>query len=256
MAFPLELKFGNTSLSLHIIFETLGFFIGFRYFLYLRRGQKDLINDNNRIWIIIGATFGAFFFSRLAGALENPPSFFHSHHTLLYFYANKTIVGALLGGLLLVEVTKKLIHEHNSSGDLFTYPLILAMMIGRLGCFTSGLTEETYGLPTKFFPGMDLGDGIHRHPVTLYEIAFLAILWITLHALEKRVALINGYRFQFFMIAYLAFRFLLDFIKPHYVYFLGLGTIQLFCLTGLIYYSRTIFKIFTNFSLLTAQYGR
>ena len=55
-----------------------------------------------------------------------------------------TIVGALLGGLLVVEITKKIIHEKSSSGDLFTYPLILAMMIGRIGCFTSGLTEETY----------------------------------------------------------------------------------------------------------------
>jgi phosphatidylglycerol---prolipoprotein diacylglyceryl transferase len=256
MAFPIELKLGNTSLSLHIIFETLGFFVGFRYFLYLRRQQKDRIDDNNRIWIIIGATFGAFFFSRLAGALENPPLFFHAHNPLLYFYSNKTVVGALLGGLLLVEITKKLIHERNSSGDLFTYPLILAMMIGRIGCFTSGLTEETYGLPTSFSLGMDLGDGLHRHPVSLYEIAFLAMLWITLRTIENRVTLINGYRFQFFMIAYLGFRLLLDFIKPHYTYFFGLGTIQLFCLAGLIYYSRTIFKIFANFSSLTVSNGR
>jgi len=256
MAFPLELKLGNISLSLHIIFETLGFFIGFRYFLYLRRRQQDRIPDNNRIWIIIGATFGAFFFSRVAGALENPPTFFHSPHPLLYFYSNKTIVGALLGGLLFVEITKKLIHERTSSGDLFTYPLLLAMMIGRLGCFTSGMTEATYGLPTTFFLGMNLGDGLHRHPVALYEIAFLAILWLTLHAIEKRVTLINGYRFQFFLIAYLIFRLLLDFIKPHYTYFPGLGTIQLFCLAGLIYYSRTIFRIFTNFSQLTVPNGK
>lgn len=256
MTFPLELKLGSTSLSLHIVFETLGFFIGFRYFLFLRRHHQDHISDKNRIGIIIGATFGAFFFSRLAGALENPTAFVHSHHPLLYFYANKTIVGALLGGLLMVEITKKLIHERTSSGDLFTYPLILAMMIGRLGCFTSGLTEETYGLPTPFALGMDLGDGVRRHPVALYEIGFLAILWIALRSIEKRVSLINGYRFQFFMIAYLSFRLLLDLIKPHYTYFLGLGTIQLFCLAGLIYYSRTIFKIFTNFSILTTPNGK
>ena len=256
MTFPVELKLGNTSLSLHVIFETLGFFIGFRYFLYLRRRRQDRINDKNRIWIIVGATFGAFFFSRLAGALENPPAFFHAHNPLLYFYANKTIVGALLGGLLLVEITKKLIHERSSSGDLFTYPLILAMMIGRLGCFTSGITEETYGLPTRSFLGMDLGDGIYRHPVTLYEIGFLAILWIALRSIEKKTPLRDGYRFQFFLIAYLLFRFLLDFIKPHYGYALGLGTIQLFCLAGLLYYSPTIYKIFTNFSRLTTSYGK
>jgi len=255
MTFPMDLTLGRFSISLHLVFETLGFAIGFRYFLFLRKKQKDRINDTNRVWIIIGATFGAFFFSRLIGAFENPLALIHSNHTLLYLYANKTIVGGLLGGLFGVELTKKIIHEKTSSGDLFTYPLILAMMIGRVGCFTSGLTEETYGLPTASPLGLDLGDGIRRHPVTLYEIAFLALLWLALRAIEKRVPLKNGFRFQFFMIAYLGFRFLLDFIKPHYSYSIGLGTIQLCCLIGLLYYSRTVSKILINFSTIT-EHGK
>jgi phosphatidylglycerol:prolipoprotein diacylglycerol transferase len=237
--------------SLHVLFETLGMVVGFRYFVFLRRRQRDRIDDVNRIWILIGAAFGAFVFSRVVGALENPINLFHTQHPLLYLYANKTIVGALLGGLLMVEITKKIIHERNSSGDLFTYPLILAIMIGRIGCFTSGMAEETYGIPTHFFLGMNLGDGVPRHPVTLYEIAFLALLWVGLVAIERGVRLINGYRFQLFMIAYFAFRFLLDFIKPRYVLFAGLGVIQLCCLVGLLYYSRTIYKILFNFSALT-----
>jgi phosphatidylglycerol---prolipoprotein diacylglyceryl transferase len=253
MAFPINLKLGGLTLSLHLIFETLGLAIGFRYFLFLRNRQKDRINDTNRSLIIIGATFGAFFFSRLIGALENPMTLIHSKHILLYLYANKTIVGGLLGALLVVEVTKKIIHEKTSSGDLFTFPLILAMMIGRIGCFSSGLSEETYGLPTNSFLGIDLGDGLYRYPVTLYEMGFLGLLWLVLVVIERKVKLVNGYRFQFFMIAYLAFRFLLDFIKPHYVYFIGLGSIQLCCLIGLLYYSRTIYKTFFNFSALTAH---
>jgi phosphatidylglycerol:prolipoprotein diacylglycerol transferase len=253
MPFPIELKLGSLSISLHLVFETLGMAIGFRYFLYLRNRQKDRINDSNRVWIIIGATFGAFFFSRLVGAFENPLSLFHSQHPLLYLYANKTIVGGLLGGLLMVELTKKLIGEKTSSGDLFTYPLILAMMIGRIGCFTSGLGEDTYGLPTTSGLGINLGDGLYRHPVTLYEIAFLALLWLTLTLVEKKAPLQNGYRYQFFMIAYLTFRLLLDVIKPHYPLVAGLGTIQLCCIAGLLYYAKTIYKIFFNFSALTTH---
>jgi len=232
--------------------------VGFRYFVFLRKKQTDRINDRNRIWILVGAAFGAFIFSRVVGAFENPPGLMHSGHKLLYLYANKTIVGGLLGGLLMVEITKKIIHERGSSGDLFTYPLILAVMIGRIGCFTSGMAEETYGLPTHSFLGMNMGDGIPRHPVTLYEIGFLGLLWVVLAAIERWVKLINGYRFQFFMIAYFAFRFLLDFIKPRYVLFAGLGTIQLCCLIGLLYYSRTIYKILFNFSALTDRtiYGQ
>lgn len=250
MTFPLQLRLAGFTFSLHLVFETLGFFIGFRYFLYLRKRQPDKINETHRVWIIIGATLGAFIFSRVVGALEHPDNLLHSQHPLLYLYANKTIVGALLGGLAFVELTKKLIGEKQSSGDLFVYPLILAMIIGRIGCFTSGTTEETYGIPTHSFWGMDLGDGIPRHPVALYEIAFLALLWLTLSTIEKKVRLADGYRFQFFMIAYLAFRFLLDFIKPRYSYFFGLGIIQLCCLAGLFYYAGTIRKIFANPSTL------
>jgi phosphatidylglycerol:prolipoprotein diacylglycerol transferase len=241
--------------NLHVLFESLGMVVGFRYFIWLRQRQPDRINDRNRIWVMIGAAFGALVFSRLVGALENPPNLLHTRHPLLYLYANKTIVGALLGGLLAVEITKKIIHERNSSGDLFTYPLILAIMIGRIGCFTSGMEEETYGIPTHFFLGMNLGDGIPRHPVTLYEIAFLGLLWLGLMAISRRPQLINGYRFQLFMIAYLTFRFFLDFIKPRYVVVAGLGTIQLCCLIGLLYYSPTIYKIFFNFSGM-AEHGQ
>lgn len=42
------------------------------------------------------------------------------------------------------------------------------------------------------------------------------------------------------MIAYLLFRFGLDFIKPGYRYALGLGSIQLACVAGLLYYSPVI----------------
>jgi prolipoprotein diacylglyceryltransferase len=242
-------------ISLHVLFESLGMVAGFRYFVWLRRRQPDRINETNRVWIIIGAAFGALIFSRLVGALENPVNLLHTRHVLLYLYANKTIVGALLGGLLTVELTKKIIHERHSSGDLFTYPLILAIMVGRVGCFMSGTEEETYGLPTHFFFGMDLGDGVPRHPVTLYEIVYLGSLWLALTAIERRTKLRDGYRFQLFMIAYFSFRFALDFIKPRYVYFAGLGAIQICCLIGLLYYSRTICKIFFNFSALT-EYGK
>jgi len=251
MHYPIELTLGSFKLSLHLIFETAAFFIGFRYFLWLRKNSGDAINEQNRIWILIGASFGAFFFSRLIGALEDPAGFYKARNHLLYFYANKTIVGGLLGGLLMVEITKKLIGVKASSGDLFTYPLILAMIIGRIGCFASGIYEQTYGNVTTFFTGIDLGDGLKRHPITLYEIALLLLLWLTLLKIERKVQLINGYRFQLFMIAYLTFRFSIQFIKPQYTYFLGMGTIQLVCIAGLLYYRRTIGKLIFNPATIT-----
>jgi prolipoprotein diacylglyceryltransferase len=220
--------------------ETLGMFLGFRYFLYLRKQRGDKLPDSNRLWVIVGAIFGAVLGSRLLGALEDPAALQHSEHPFMYIYQNKTIVGGLLGGLIGVESMKRVIGESHSSGDLFTYPLLLAMIIGRIGCFSMGVYEETYGVPTMLPWGMQLGDGLLRHPVCLYEIVFLLLLWWALSRISKRYELISGARFQLFMIAYLLFRFLLDFIKPGFRYAFGLGSIQLACLAGLLYYIRTI----------------
>ena len=54
-------------------------------------------------------------------------------------------MGGLFGGLLGVELAKKIIGEKQSSGDLFVFPIILGIFIGRIGCFLSGINEFTYG---------------------------------------------------------------------------------------------------------------
>ena len=113
---------------------------------------------------------------------------------------------------------------------------MLALIIGRIGCFSMGIYEEVYGNETTFFTGMDLGDGRLRHPVVLYEIAFLLILWISMRFTTARISFQPGALFKIFMISYLLFRFLIDFIKPHYTFNFGLSAIQVACLAGLIYY--------------------
>jgi prolipoprotein diacylglyceryltransferase len=226
-----------------LLFETLAFFIGFRYFLYLRKARVDLISESNRVWIFIGASLGALVGSRVLGALENPSALMAGDTSLVKIFGSKTMVGGLLGGLLGVELIKKKIGVTRSSGDLFTYPLILAILIGRIGCFLNGVAEPVYGLETSLWTGMDLGDGHYRHPVALYEIAFLLLAWVTLVQVERKKTLAEGLRFKLFMIAYLAFRFLLDFIKPTDPLLARFSAIQLACLAGLWYYRKTIFNL-------------
>ena len=240
MQFPVELHFGKNSIPLHALMETVGFFIGFRYFLFLRKKQGDVIESNNRTWILIGAIFGALAGSRLIGSLERPTELVTAKNIWEYIYNNKTVLGGFLGGLFGVELIKKILGEKHSSGDLFTYPMLLALIIGRIGCFSMGVYEETYGTPTKLFTGIDLGDGLMRHPVSLYEIVFLGLLWLGLRKVEKIYLLAEGGKFKIFMIAYMLFRFLLDFIKPSYHIVFGLSTIQLTAIFGLLYYYRYI----------------
>lgn len=241
-SFPIRLQLGETSFSLHGILEAIGIFLAFRYYLLLRKQQGDAIYSEHRIWIVIAAALGAVLGSRLIGSLENLPQWLNSQNKLQYFWTNKTLIGGLLGGLFGVEFMKNLIGEKQRSGDLFVYPLLLGMIIGRTGCFTTGVYEETYGIPSTLPWAMDLGDGLCRHPVVLYEISFLILLWIAIKITRKQRTLDSGASFRIFMIGYLFFRFILDFIKPGWRYAFGLGTIQLACLAGLAYYSRYLLK--------------
>lgn len=236
MNFPIYIEIGGTKFLLHAVAEILAFFIGFRYFLRLKKVQGDTIQTKNRIWIIVGAAVGSFIGSRLIGGLEDPEQIFKADNIALYFYQNKTVLGGFFGGVLGVELIKKIIHEKQASGDLFVYPIILALIIGRVGCFSMGIYEETYGTATSLPWGMDLGDGYLRHSVTLYEIVFLFLLWYFLSLAKKRFALKQGSLFKLFMISYFLFRFLLDFIKPHYTFGIGLSTIQITAVVGLLYY--------------------
>lgn len=234
------------SVSAHFIFELLAFFIGFRYFLWLRRSAGDHLPNSSRLTAFLGAAAGALLGSRLLGALEDPTLFFNPNGNWLYYFQSKTIIGALLGGLTGVEIAKKIVGETRSSGDLFAFPLILGMMIGRLGCFSMGVAEPTYGIASTLPWAMDLGDGVLRHPTALYELLFLLLLWISLRALRARFDFQEGALFKLFMVAYLLYRFSVAFIQPVKAWFGGLGTLQLACIMGILYY----YKVFLTPSYL------
>jgi len=239
MHFPINIPFGQSVIPFHFICETLAYAIGYRYYAYLKKKNQDLISDSNRIIIFIGAASGAFFGSHIIGILENPQLL--NKMNFVYFMGNTTIIGGLLGGLIGVELTKKRIGVTVSSGDLMVYPLILAMIIGRTGCFLAGLEDGTYGIQTSLPWGIDFGDGISRHPTNLYEILFWITLWVSLHLIEKKKQFSNGARFKLFMVSYLIFRLFIEFIKPAYVFSFGLSVLQLTAITGLVYYYKVFF---------------
>lgn len=247
MEIPFEPIVVGYAINIHLILEYLAFFIAFRYYVYLRKGSEDKISSMNRLSIILGAVIGALIGSRLVGFLENPFVDF-SKGNLIQLLNTKTIMGGLFGGLLGVEIAKNIIGETRSSGDLFTFPIIVGIFIGRIGCFLSGINEFTYGKVTSFFLGMDLGDGLKRHPIALYELMFLVVLFIFLKRLQKRKILENGLLFKYFMILYFSFRFMIEFLKPNTFYIVGLSSIQILCLICLLYYHKTILNLFKHAS--------
>lgn len=152
-------------------------------------------------------------------------------------------MGGLFGGLLGVEIAKKIIGEKGSSGDLFTFPIIFGIFIGRIGCFLSGTNEFTYGKETSSIFGMDLGDGILRHPLALYELIFLVLLAIALREIQKKNILKSGELFKWFMITYFSFRFFIEFLKPNEFFIVGLSSVQILVIICLLYYYKMIFFI-------------
>ena len=245
MTIPFEPVIFGIKINIHLILEYLVFFIAFRYYVRLRKLANDPISGRNRLSIILGAIAGAFIGSRLIGFLENPLIEFNTYN-IIHLLNSKSIMGGLFGGLIGVEVSKKIINENQSSGDLFTFPIIAGIIIGRIGCFLSGTKEFTYGTTTDFITGMDLGDGQLRHPTSLYEVVFMCLLFIILKLFVSFTKKESGLLFKIFMISYFGFRFLIEFIKPNVFYILGLSSIQWLCIICWIYYIPTFKKMILN----------
>ncbi|WP_322970578.1 prolipoprotein diacylglyceryl transferase [Faecalibacter sp. LW9] len=238
--FPVTVNLFGHSVLIHPILEWIGIFVGMRLYGFLKRNHKTTLSKIQGLSVILGALLGALIGSKLIGTLEVPIAFLKSENPLLYFWTSNTIVGGLAFGLIGVEISKKIIGYKESTGDLMVYPLIVAMCIGRVGCFLTGIAEQTYGVPTTSIFGMHLGDDYLRHPVALYEIVFLIILGLSIYGFRKKYTFPSGVLFQLFMLSYFSFRFVLDFIKPKINVLLELSTIQITCLVVVIYY---IFKI-------------
>jgi prolipoprotein diacylglyceryltransferase len=231
--------------AVHTVLELLAYAVGFRLFLHERRrlALPALAGPDRSVWIGVAAIAGAALGAKIGFWIEDPVAAFADFPAWRNLMQGKTVVGALLGGLVAVEAVKRVVGIRERSGDAFVLPLAVGIAIGRVGCFLAGLGDHTYGNATSLPWGVDFGDGVSRHPTQLYELAFVLALGLALRANERRFTR-SGDRFRWFMIAYLAFRFAIEFIKPlPHGYFLDLSGIQLLCLAGLIHYHRDIVSL-------------
>lgn len=251
MHFPIDLHIGTFTLSSHFIFNILALAIAIRYYLYLRKKEK-VISELNHLPIILGGLLGGLFGARLIDMAYVAPTSLLERVGLIsyFFFGGKTIVGALAGGIVGIELMKWIRKEKKKTvGDMFTYPIILGIMIGRVGCFLTGVRDDTVGVASSLPWAFDQGDGIPRHPTALYEIVFLGLFWVILRLIDRRFRLAEGVRFRIFIVTYMTFRFLVDFLKPSVPMLFGLTAIQFVCIALALWYSIDII-------LKQKRYGR
>jgi prolipoprotein diacylglyceryltransferase len=233
MTFPVYLGFGIFKLHPHFVFEVVAY--GVAMALLRRNVKSDSIPLSQRSSVVVGGLIGALVGAKILVLLQHIDLLGSDWRSwLLLGLQGKTVVGALLGGLIGVELTKKWIGLTQSTGDAFVFPLLVGTAIGRVGCFLTGLSDRTYGTVTALPWGIDFGDGLPRHPTQLYEVGFLIVLGIFL-AWYRQSHPPNGRLFQLYFVGYLGFRFGVDFLKPDFHPLWGLSFIQMACLLGVAY---------------------
>ena len=185
------------------------------------------ITDNRpgyALALIAGAALGGYGFGTLNLAISGQPG------------VGRSILGAMAGAILAVEFYKLATGTKGSTGLIFVFGFSTVVAIGRLGCFFSGLSDQTHGIPTSLPWAVDLGDGISRHPVQLYESAAMAgFLVAALIAIARSSPffLRNGF---YMMVGFYALqRFGWEFMKPYGVIMGPLNIFHFLCLVLLGY---------------------
>jgi phosphatidylglycerol---prolipoprotein diacylglyceryl transferase len=147
-----------------------------------------------------------------------------------------SVAGALAGAIVSVEIYKLARGIGASTGGMFVGPFALGVAIGRWGCLFAGLPDDTYGTPTALPWGVDLGDGIARQPVQIYEsLSMAGFLAVYLLALRRRAPWAMRRGFYVMVAWYGAQRFVWEFLKPYPSVAGPFNVFHLICL-GLVIY--------------------
>jgi phosphatidylglycerol---prolipoprotein diacylglyceryl transferase len=198
-------------MPIHAAFDLLASITSFALTLFVYRwrlrGALDRVEQAGlgyAVALLVGAALGGYGFGSLNLWLSGTT------------HIARSIVGGLAGSIAAIEFFKWLKGMRGSTGIIFVPAFCATVVVGRWGCFFSGLADETHGVATKLPWGVDLGDGIMRHPVQLYEsFAMLLFLVIAIVLIGKRHAWFMANGFYAMVAFYAAQRFLWEFLKPY-----------------------------------------
>ena len=196
----------------HLVFDLLAWTAGLATSVGLYRWRLKGVAERTA-----GLVDGGYFFALALGAI--PGAWLAGSANSLREHApalSHSVAGALVGAIVGVEIYKALRGVKRSTGGVFVGSFTVGVVVGRLGCFFTGLADDTYGSPTHLPWGVDLGDHVSRHPVQLYESLSMAVfLAAYLIGLQQRRPWAMRRGFYVMCMAYGAQRFAWEFLKPY-----------------------------------------
>lgn len=216
----------------HELFVALGTFAA--VLVFVLESRRRGASDDRLLVVVTGALVGGAVFMRLGTWLQHLDLSGNASLTEQWLHGNRSILGGLVGAWLGVHVAKRLSGYRLRTGDLFAPAVALGMAVGRVGCL---LTEKP-GAPTGRGWGITLDPdaaarlgapaGTPLHPSFAYEIVFHLVAFGVIWAWLRHRPLPPGAVFVWYVAAYGAFRFLVEFTRGNEVVWHGLTRPQLF----------------------------
>jgi phosphatidylglycerol:prolipoprotein diacylglycerol transferase len=166
--------------------------------------------DERLVLIYIAALVGAFLGAKLAYLGAEGWLYWHDKNRWVILATGKSITGALLGGYLAVEITKRALKYTGTTGDWFAIIAPVGIMLGRIGCMFQGCCLGR--VCEAHWYAINDANGMPRWPASQVEFIFNALMLGVILLLRWR-KILAGQHFHLYLMAYGIFRLLHEFVR-------------------------------------------
>jgi phosphatidylglycerol:prolipoprotein diacylglycerol transferase len=172
--------------------------------------KKRARQDKCLLFIYGAALVGAFAGAKLVYVLSEGWLHFGAADMWLQLMTGKSILGALVGGYLFVELTKRFVGYQRTTGDDFALIAPISIGLGRVGCLLHGCCLGIVCRPEWY--ALRDAQGTPRWPAVTVELAFNLCAFVIFLFLRHR-KILAGQHFHLYLIGYGLFRFVHEFAR-------------------------------------------
>jgi phosphatidylglycerol:prolipoprotein diacylglycerol transferase len=176
-------------------------------FLFWKKRARE---DRRLVFIYGAALVGAFFGAKVTYLLAEGWLHFGAPDMWLQLAAGKSILGALLGGYVFVELAKRHVGYASTTGDDFALIAPISIGLGRVGCLLHGCCLGAACSPGWY--ALKDADGVPRWPAVPAELVFNLLSFALFLFLRQR-KLLPGQHFHLYLVSYGLFRFVHEFVR-------------------------------------------